>query len=872
MNYYKILNLSLLFCTLETAAQDCISNYPYIQDFETAFDDWSSGGLSSSWEAGTPNGVYIYYGPPSTPNSLVSWTTDLIGSYNTDENSWLESPCFDFTDLIQPYVNFDIWWDTEGNWDGTQMEYSLDDGQTWTILGNIDSGENWYNWAYVFNLELTPGWTGAGETWKSAFHDLSFLAGTPQVIFRFHFAGSDGEFTGRDGVAIDNFRVSDQDPIDVGVIALISPQVASVDYPVDTQISVSIKNFGIENQGNFPIRYSVNNGTTYSTIYSSTLIPGEIAVADLDAFDFSADGSYNLKVWTDIVGEMNYLNDTLEIEITNSQPVIGSGNYLIYSNSTGSEPFFGDEYEEDMNEVFADEWSLAYFETLIAADIFNENTCFVYIAGGFQHAMEFAEFYSENIDIIESWVSSGGHLILNVSPAEGNNIDLGFNNTNLIYPYYTYNGTAVDISHPVFNGSYIPCQYDFGGGFIGRGRIEGDLIPIFEDQQAQGHYMMAEKLWGSGKVLFAALDKYVDWYAFPQARNLHLNMLNYMKTCGQVDIGAKDLVAPLSGCGFNELQFLTIVVQNFGDTDAIDVPVYYLINNGDSGYGNIPLIPGGEFVEYTIPIGTDLSETGVFSVDIWTGYFGDADITNDTITSEIIVLATPIVNLGPDTVFCEIAILDALNPGDTYLWNDDSENQMLSINQSGSYSVVVTDSESGCTGSDSVNLIIENDPIASFSSTGNDLIITFEDLSIGATSWSWNFGDGFGSTESNPEHEYEEAGEYVVTLTIYNTCGSSTFSSTIIVVDPNSIFESDLLDQPFTVYPNPFEDVFFIESEMPVTSGIEWQILDLRGSLLMKGKNMKGKINSIEAILPPGMYILNISHNDETYPIKISIL
>ena len=49
----------------------------------------------------------------------------------------------------------------------------------------------------------------------------------------------------------------------------------------------------------------------------------------------------------------------------------------------------------------------------------------------------------------------------------------------------------------------------------------------------------------------------------------------------------------------------------------------------------------------------------------------------------------------------------------------------------------------------------------------------FRDNSTGSpTNWSWNFGDGSGSTDRNPVHLYESPGFYNVTLQVSNAAGS----------------------------------------------------------------------------------------------------
>ena len=64
------------------------------------------------------------------------------------------------------------------------------------------------------------------------------------------------------------------------------------------------------------------------------------------------------------------------------------------------------------------------------------------------------------------------------------------------------------------------------------------------------------------------------------------------------------------------------------------------------------------------------------------------------------------------------------------------------------------------------------EPVADFWASSLDgtpgLIVNFIDLSVRATSWEWDFGDGSTSTERSPSHLYSSLGTYNVTLTVRN--------------------------------------------------------------------------------------------------------
>jgi len=67
--------------------------------------------------------------------------------------------------------------------------------------------------------------------------------------------------------------------------------------------------------------------------------------------------------------------------------------------------------------------------------------------------------------------------------------------------------------------------------------------------------------------------------------------------------------------------------------------------------------------------------------------------------------------------------------------------------------------------------------------------VRFTDRSGGTPlKWQWNFGDGNSSYEQNPSHIYNAAGRFVVTLTVFNSGGSDTYSSYIWTLSSRFIF------------------------------------------------------------------------------------
>lgn len=83
----------------------------------------------------------------------------------------------------------------------------------------------------------------------------------------------------------------------------------------------------------------------------------------------------------------------------------------------------------------------------------------------------------------------------------------------------------------------------------------------------------------------------------------------------------------------------------------------------------------------------------------------------------------------------------------------------------------------------------------------NNLSVGFQNNTLWATSWQWNFGDGAVSDQRNPTHQYAQMGTYEVTLTASNWCSSETFKQTVTVGSTG--VEEAVEMAAFTVAPNP---------------------------------------------------------------------
>lgn len=153
-----------------------------------------------------------------------------------------------------------------------------------------------------------------------------------------------------------------------------------------------------------------------------------------------------------------------------------------------------------------------------------------------------------------------------------------------------------------------------------------------------------------------------------------------------------------------------------------------------------------------------------------------------------------------------------------------------------------------------------------------DPLVTFDNSSLNADGYYWEFGDGEVSTDESPWHAYAATGDFYVSLIAINgDCPNDTSTTLIEVRDVDGINELSGLD--FDVYPNPATDFIQLISAFPLDSPFNYLIYDAQGKLVQQGNQSKMTGNQQIYIgdLAKGLYYLKIDQTTAIYLSKFLV-
>lgn len=140
---------------------------------------------------------------------------------------------------------------------------------------------------------------------------------------------------------------------------------------------------------------------------------------------------------------------------------------------------------------------------------------------------------------------------------------------------------------------------------------------------------------------------------------------------------------------------------------------------------------------------------------------------------------------------------------------------------------------------------------AAFTNIANGLNVQFSNQSSAGT-YSWVFGDGGTSTQTNPTYTYTQPGTYNVCLTVTTACTTRTECRNVAVFLLGS---GELASPQPVLYPQPSTDgLVYLKN----TNSAHWQLLDAQGRMVDQGRKVAEPQLLNFSQLPKGIYWLKL--------------
>jgi PKD repeat protein len=317
--------------------------------------------------------------------------------------------------------------------------------------------------------------------------------------------------------------------------------------------------------------------------------------------------------------------------------------------------------------------------------------------------------------------------------------------------------------------------------------------------------------------------------------------------------------------GFDSISGTVPFVVHFTDSST-NAPTSWFWNFGDGGYSN-----------QANPIHT-YNDAGTFTVSLMVsnGVGKDTMIVQDCIQVRDV---EPKANFGVDVVEgyrpLKVHFYDScMNYPTSWYWDfGDGEyssrsNPIHVYDSVGSYTVSLIVGNTA--GFDTLSIVDyisvlmlmpKADFVADSLAGEAPLTVSFTDISLYDPSvWTWSFGDGSTSTEQNPNHTYELAGTYTISLIVSNTiaCDSLIMVDYITIKEKDNSGLNDKAMQDIKIYPNPVTSVLTIKVE----NMKQLQLVNMSGNVLIQEVINDQSIQLDMSAYHQGIYFLILENKD----------
>jgi PKD repeat protein len=260
-----------------------------------------------------------------------------------------------------------------------------------------------------------------------------------------------------------------------------------------------------------------------------------------------------------------------------------------------------------------------------------------------------------------------------------------------------------------------------------------------------------------------------------------------------------------------------------------------------------PSATGYAYVNVTSPYGCSNNDSLMITVD-------------NTLTSPNLTIAASSNLMCSDNLSPVLLTATTDAVGASYAWTPNFINQnidTITVNPQNStnYSVTVTD-QNGCTTAASTTVIISPTPVAGFTSANlPTLEVGFTNTSTNATTYAWDFGDGFTSNQANPIHGYFTSGSFTVSLIATNADGCDDTTSMTIQAQTTGL---DEMTSTFVLYPNPTNGLVNIQNVNHTNGTI--QLFSTTGTMVLQTSLSSSNTQLDVTNLNRGVYFIQITN------------
>jgi hypothetical protein len=607
---------------------------------------------------------------------------------------------------------------------------------------------------------------------------------------------------------------------DISVTNTLNTTVCYVDRNIGS-IFVELENTGLDTISNLQLGWYFSDSQTGTSMWSSTLLPGDKRDIELTQLDFTSSGDYTVLLWAILNnGDDDQTNDSIIINVHVNSPLVV--DFLKDTTICFNTPFTltsasgFDSYSwnngSDQNATIAADSGLYIVSVTDAfgCSAIDQMT---------------VNYYDEISSLIPNdTVLCDGDVFVPVIP--GGNVFFNWSNSDTDANGITTEGIYV---YSLTDTNNCQIQDTVQVSFLSLPMPTlPTVVNICDGDTAQlsvsSNY--ASFLWSTGETT------------------------NSIRT---VTAGVYQVtVTGFTGCiGIDSVQ---VMIQAIPTIDFYDTLMCNLQ----------PQVIGVGWFETYLWSSGDFSQNPMITAPGWY-YVTVTDANNCQAIDSVEVINKDVhLSLGPDIDLCQgDGDFILLGLYESYKWNNGDTTPTHWIGEGGVYSVTVT--LDGCTVSDDMVVTELPYPVADFAEVVMSPDVQFTNLSNVSSGLTWDFGDGEFSNLEHPSHTFVNSGLFTVTLTAMNKCDTSIFTKSmgIFPQSAGNIYFSENL----SVYPTLTSEFINFSLKDANIHEVTYDVYDAVGKLIRTSTRNYGGGDYVYQVdvsfMATGTYYLRISGDGE---------